>query len=75
MSYGVRLIEAAMRWVVRAHLDDSTCDPCRQNNGKLYRNRAAAYKDYPGGKGYAKCKGAEFGNECRCRLVKRRGGA
>ncbi|MDN3244153.1 phage portal protein [Streptomyces sp. ZSW22] len=64
-------IEDAQRWVVVAHDDDNTCTPCRDNNGKTYRNRAQAYKDYPGGSGYVHCVGAEFGNECRCKVVKR----
>jgi hypothetical protein len=65
-------VEAAMRWEAVAVIDDDTCDPCRENDGKTYRNRAAAYKDYPGGSGYVHCTGAEFGNECRCKVVKRR---
>jgi HK97 family phage portal protein len=67
-----RIIEGAMRWKVVGHEDDSTCDDCRKNFDKLYRSRAAAYADYPGGKGYIKCIGAQFGNECRCRVEKRR---
>lgn len=65
-------IEAAQRWQAVAVIDDNTCEPCRDNDGQLYRNRAAAYRDYPGGKGYIHCTGAEFGNECRCKVVKRR---
>ncbi len=61
-----------MRWKVVGHEDDSTCDDCRDNFDKLYRSRAAAYADYPGGKGYIKCVGAQYGNECRCRVEKRR---
>jgi HK97 family phage portal protein len=64
-------IEAAMRWEAVAVVDDDTCQPCMDNDGKTYRNRAAAYKDYPGGSGYVHCVGAEFGNECRCKVVKR----
>ncbi|MFE7973000.1 phage portal protein [Streptomyces shenzhenensis] len=64
-------IEAAQRWVAVAHDDDDTCEPCRENNGKTYRNRADAYKDYPGGRGYINCVGAKYGNDCRCRVVKR----
>lgn len=67
-------IEAAQRWVAVAQDDDNTCEPCRDNDGQLYRNRAAAYRDYPGGSGYVHCTGAEFGNECRCKVVKRRKG-
>jgi len=63
--------EMAQRWVVKAHIDDNTCEPCSENNGKLYRNRADAYADYPNGRGYVKCVGAEYGNDCRCRVVKR----
>lgn len=62
----------AMRWVVKGHPDDNCCDPCKKNIGKLYRNRQSAYADYPGGKGYIKCVGAKYGNDCRCRVVKRR---
>lgn len=66
-------VYAAMRWQVSAHIDDNVCDPCKNNDKKLYRSRAAAYADYPGGKGYIKCVGAEYGNQCRCRVKKRRG--
>ncbi|WP_405611339.1 phage portal protein [Streptomyces sp. NBC_01508] len=65
-------IEAAMRWVAMCKDDDNSCDPCRNNDGQTYRNRAAAYKDYPGGNGYIHCVGAKHGNECRCTVVKRR---
>lgn len=44
------------------------CQPCLDNDGQLYRNRAAAYEDYPGGKGYVNCLGGE---NCRCTVVKR----
>ncbi|MGQ5576759.1 phage portal protein [Streptomyces sp. ECR3.8] len=67
-------VENAMRWEAVAVIDDNTCSACEENDGQLYRNRAAAYKDYPGGSGYVHCTGAEFGNECRCRVVKRRKG-
>jgi hypothetical protein len=63
--------ENAQRWVVVAHDDDNTCEPCRDNAGRTYKNRAQAYRDYPGGSGYIHCVGAEYGNECRCRVVKR----
>ncbi|MFD6113606.1 phage portal protein [Streptomyces yangpuensis] len=69
---GVPEVEAAMRWVAVSEDDDNTCEPCRDNNGQTYRNRAAAYRDYPGGSGYIHCVGAEFGNDCRCKVVKRR---
>lgn len=65
-------IDLAMRWVAEAHIDDNTCKPCLDNNGTTYRNRAAAYEDYPGGQGYKDCVGAEFGNQCRCVVSKRR---
>jgi len=68
-------IDAAMRWVVKGEDDDNACDPCQKNHGKLYRSRAAAYADYPGGKSYIKCVGEEFGNHCRCTVVKRKGNA
>lgn len=67
-------VENAMRWEAVAVIDENTCEPCRDNDGQLYRNRAAAFKDYPGGSGYVHCTGAEFGNECRCKVVKRRKG-
>ena len=63
--------EMAQRWVVKAHIDDNVCEPCSENNGKTYRNRADAYADYPNGRGYKKCVGAEYGNTCRCRVIKR----
>jgi HK97 family phage portal protein len=65
-------IENAQRWTVKAVIDDNTCQPCKDNNGHTYRNRAAAYADYPGGTGYVKCTGEEYGNSCRCRVIKRR---
>ena len=61
----------AQRWQVKAHLDDNTCDPCRKNHGRTYRNRGDAYKDYPGGRGFKDCVGAKYGNTCRCAVVKR----
>jgi HK97 family phage portal protein len=64
--------EAAMRWEAVEHMDDNTCDECKANDGKLYRNRAEAYRDYPGGQGYIKCIGHQFGNDCRGRVRKRR---
>ena len=65
-------LDNAMRFEAVAHIDDNTCTPCADNDGKTYRNRAAAYEDYPGGSGYVNCVGAEYGNECRCKVVKRR---
>lgn len=65
-------IEAAMRWEAVAHIDDNTCQPCADNDGTVYRNRRDAYKDYPNGQGYKDCVGAEYGNKCRCKVVKRR---
>jgi ATP-dependent protease ClpP protease subunit len=64
----------ANRWVAREHIDDNTCQPCIDNDGKLYKNREDAYADYPGGKGFVNCIGAEHGNDCRGKVVKRRGG-
>lgn len=66
-------IDAAMRWVVVIHDDDNACDPCKKQKGKTYRNRQSAYADYPGGKSYIKCVGEEYGNHCRCSVVKRKG--
>ena len=60
--------QAAQRWVANAHIDENTCQPCKDNDGKLYRNREQAYADYPGGEGYAKCEGR---SNCRCTVVKR----
>jgi hypothetical protein len=64
-------IAAAQRWVVTTAEDDNVCAPCAANDGKTYKNRAAAYADYPGGSGYVHCLGAEHGNACRCKVVKR----
>ncbi|MFJ9214238.1 phage portal protein [Streptomyces sp. NPDC102264] len=69
---GIEEFDAAMRWVAVCKDDDNSCQPCRDNDGRTYRNRAAAYKDYPGGAGYINCVGAEYGNDCRCTVVKRR---
>ncbi|WP_405531514.1 phage portal protein [Streptomyces avidinii] len=68
---GIPDVQAAQRWEAVSEDDDNTCEPCRDNNGQTYRNRAAAYRDYPGGSGYIHCVGAEFGNDCRCKVVKR----
>jgi HK97 family phage portal protein len=65
-------VESAMRWVVRGHPDSSCCEPCLTKIGTLYRNRSSAEKDYPPGKGYVDCVGAQYGNHCRCSVVKRR---
>ncbi len=67
-----RRLDAAMRWVATGHKDQNCCDPCMANIGTLYRSRTAAYADYPLNKGYIKCVGAQFGNHCRCKVVKRR---
>ncbi|TDC47648.1 phage portal protein [Actinomadura sp. KC345] len=64
-------LDNAMRWVAVCENDDDSCQPCKDNDGHLYRNRADAYADYPGGQGYVNCKGRE---NCRCRVVKRRKG-
>jgi hypothetical protein len=64
-------IEAAQRWVAVEHDDDHTCAPCREVNGKTYKNRAEAYKDYPDGGGYVGCVGAKYGNPCRGHVQKR----
>jgi HK97 family phage portal protein len=69
---GAPAIEGAMRWVVRGHPDASCCEPCIKKIGTLYRNRQQAQKDYPPGQGYVNCVGAQFGNHCRCSVVKRR---
>jgi HK97 family phage portal protein len=70
---GMEQPQDAMRWVAVAKDDDDTCQPCKDNDGHLYRNRQDAYDDYPGGSGYVNCIGAEYGNECRCKVVKRGG--
>jgi 2'-5' RNA ligase len=64
-------VENAMRWVAVCENDDDSCTPCKDNAGHLYRNRADAYEDYPGGEGYVRCEG--HGN-CRCHVAKRRKG-
>lgn len=63
----------AKRWIAVEEHDDNSCEPCDAIDGTLYANRADAYADYPGGVGYKKCVGAEFGNACRGRVQKRRG--
>jgi HK97 family phage portal protein len=67
--------ENAMKWEAVSHLDDNTCEPCRENDGQLYRNREDAYADYPDGKGFKNCVGAEYGNTCRCVVRKRKAGS
>ncbi len=72
-AWAAEEIENAARWVVVAEDDDNTCQPCRDNDGHVYRTRRDAYADYPEGSGYKKCVGAQHGNACRCRVEKRRG--
>jgi HK97 family phage portal protein len=67
----VARIENAQKWVAKASMDENTCQPCKDNNGKTYKNREEAYRDYPGGSSYVNCEGEEHGNECRCTVVKR----
>lgn len=67
-----RRIDDAMKWEAVEEDDDSTCEHCVKNRGKLYRNREDAYADYPNGKGYKDCIGAEFGNDCRGYVRKRK---
>jgi HK97 family phage portal protein len=50
-------------WTVHAHEDVDTCRPCSDNDGHEYPTQAAAYADYPGGKGYVECLGK---TSCRC---------
>jgi HK97 family phage portal protein len=64
-------VENAQRWEVETAHDGDVCQPCAENEGRTYRNRAQAYRDYPGGSGYIHCLGAEHGNNCRCKVVKR----
>jgi hypothetical protein len=68
----VPAVDMAMRWVATGHKDANCCAPCEKNIGTLYRSRTAAYADYPLNKGYIHCIGMEFGNHCRCKVVKRR---
>lgn len=63
----------ARRWEAVEKDDDNACKPCAGIDGTLYRNREDAYRDYPGGVGYKDCVGAQYGNACRGRVVKRRG--
>lgn len=65
-------VDMAMRWKVVGHPDHNCCDPCLKNLGKLYRNRQSAWSDYPNGRSYIKCIGEQYGNHCRCRVIKRR---
>ncbi|MGW3144846.1 phage portal protein [Streptomyces sp. NPDC001177] len=64
-------VENAQRWAVVTADDGNVCAPCGDNADRTYKNRADAYEDYPGGSGYIHCLGAEYGNACRCRVVKR----
>lgn len=60
------LTAAATTWKVKAHEDADICKPCSENDGHVYPTQAAAYADYPGGKGYVKCLGK---SNCRCTVV------
>lgn len=67
----------AMKYQAVAHMDENTCDPCKEVDGKLYRNLEEARKDFPNCPtdcGYKNCVGAKYGNKCRCAAVRRRGG-
>lgn len=67
-------VEAAMKFRAEAVLDADTCQPCRDLDGKLYRNLEAARVDFPTGQvGYKNCVGAQYGEQCRCTYVRRRG--
>ena len=70
-AWAVPDIEAAQRWVVKIVDDGDTCHNCREQQGRTYKNREQAYKDYPGGEGYVRCTGVQYGNACRCKVVKR----
>lgn len=61
-------LDNAMKWMAVEETDENACQPCKDNNGKTYRNRADAYADYPGGEGYVNCLG---GDRCRGKVVKR----
>jgi len=37
------LPENAQRWVARCEDDENSCAPCKNNGGRTYRNRQAAY--------------------------------
>ena len=63
----------AKRWIAVERHDGSECKPCEDIDGTVYRNRADAYADYPGGVGYKNCIGAQYGNACRGKVQKRRG--
>jgi HK97 family phage portal protein len=63
----------AQRYVAVEEMDEDTCGPCREVNGKLYKNLAAAREDYPDGTGYINCVGAKYGHPCRGHAVKRKG--
>jgi len=65
----------AKRWVAVEEDDENSCEPCETIDGTTYSNREDAYKDYPGGVGYKDCIGAQYGNACRGKVVKRRGKA
>lgn len=66
-------ITSAQKWEAVENVDDdSICEPCRKVHGKTYKNREEAYKDYPEGKGYKDCVGAQYGNECRGKVRKRK---
>lgn len=71
LTGGLPEVEAAQRWVVKITDDGDTCHNCREQDGRTYKNREQAYKDYPEGEGYVRCEGVAYGNSCRCKVVKR----
>lgn len=66
--------ENRMKYQAKAHVDGNTCQPCKDIDGKLYRNLEDVRKDFDPEGGYRDCIGAQFGNRCRCTYIRRRGG-
>jgi HK97 family phage portal protein len=60
--------ERLKTWVAEELSDDSSCEPCKKNDGKRYFTRADAYEDYPDGKNYKNC---DWPPNCRGVIIRR----
>jgi HK97 family phage portal protein len=60
--------ERLKTWVAEEKSDDTSCEPCKKNDGKRYFTKADAYEDYPDGKNYKNC---DWPPNCRGAIIRR----
>ena len=60
--------ERLKTWVAEEKSDDTSCEPCKKNDGKRYFTKADAYEDYPDGKNYKDC---DWPPNCRGAIIRR----